>query len=135
MLDKLISGAMQSMLGGRAGNDSLMAIIGSLLNNSGGGGGLAGMLQQFQQAGMGEQMQSWIGSGQNMPISMDQLTQVFGGDRLQQMAASAGMDQQQFGGQLAEMLPQMVDRLTPEGQVPAGGIDDALGMLSKMMPR
>lgn len=135
MLDKLISGAMQSMLGGRAGNDSLMAIIGSLLNNSGGGGGLAGMLQQFQQAGMGEQMQSWIGSGQNMPISMDQLTQVFGGDRMQQMAASAGMDQQQFGGQLAEMLPQMVDRLTPEGQVPAGGIDDALGMLSKMMPR
>lgn len=134
MLGKLVSGAAQSMLGGQSDN-SLMAVIGSLLSNSGGGGGLTGLIQQFQQAGMGELVQSWVGSGPNMPVSIDQLMKVFGAGRMQQMAASAGMDQQQFGGQLAELLPKMVDQVTPEGQIPSGGIDDALGMLSKLMPR
>ena len=134
MLGKLVSGAVQSMLGSGTSNDPLMAIIGSLLSGSG-SGGLAKLIQQFQHAGLGEQAQSWVGTGQNMPISLNQLMQVFGADRMQQMAASAGMEQQQFGGRLAEMLPQVVDRLTPEGQLPAGGIDDALGMLAKMMPR
>ena len=134
MLDKLVSGAAQSMLGGQS-NGSLMAVISGLLSSSSGGGGMAGLIQQFQQAGLGEQVQSWIGSGQNLPISMEQLIQVFGAGKIQQLAASAGMDQQQFGGQLAEMLPQVVDRLTPEGKVPNGGVDDALGMLSKVMPR
>jgi uncharacterized protein YidB (DUF937 family) len=133
MLDKLVSGAAQSMMGGQG--RSLMAIISSLLSGSGGSGGLAGLVQHFQQAGLGEQVQSWIGSGQNLPISAEQLMQVFGAERMQQMAASAGMDQQQLGGQLAAMLPQAVDRLTPEGQIPSGGVDDALGMLSKLMPR
>ncbi len=134
MLDKLLSGAAQSMMGGQS-NNQLMAVVGSLLSNSGGGGGLTGLIQQFQQAGMGELVQSWVGSGPNMPVSIDQLMKVFGAGRMQQMAASAGMDQQQFGGQLAELLPKMVDQVTPEGQIPSGGIDDALGMLSKLMPR
>lgn len=134
MLDKLLSGALQGMMGGQQKQDPLMQIIGALLSNQG-GGGLAGLLQQFQQAGLGEQASSWVGRGQNMPISAEQLMQVFGAGNLRQMAASAGLDEQRFGGRLAELLPQAVDQLTPDGEIPAGGIDDALGMLSKMMPR
>ncbi len=133
MLDKILSGALQGISGGQSAANPLLQIVVSLLGNSGGSGGLAGLVQQFQQAGLGEQMQSWIGSGQNMPISMDQLSQVFGAERMQQMAASAGMDQQQFGGQLAELLPKIVDQVTPAGEVPSGGVDNALGLLSKLM--
>ncbi len=133
MLDKILSGALQGISGGQSAANPLLQIVVSLLGNSGGSGGLAGLVQQFQQAGLGEQMQSWIGSGQNMPISMDQLSQVFGAERMQQMAASAGMDQQQFGGQLAELLPKIVDQVTPVGEVPSGGVDNALGLLSKLM--
>ncbi len=133
MLHKILSGALQGISGGQSAANPLLQIVVSLLGNSGGSGGLAGLVQQFQQAGLGEQMQSWIGSGQNMPISMDQLSQVFGAERMQQMAASAGMDQQQFGGQLAELLPKIVDQVTPAGEVPSGGVDNALGLLSKLM--
>ena len=65
----------------------------------------------------------------------DQLTKVFGGAQLQQMAQSAGMDAGQFESQLAELLPQMVDKLTPEGQLPKGGLEDALGMLGSLLRR
>jgi uncharacterized protein YidB (DUF937 family) len=135
MLDKLLAGALQGMMGGQQNQDPLMQIIGALLSNSGGAGGLAGLVQQFQQAGFGEQAQSWVGRGQNMPISIDQLNQVFGADTMRQMSTRAGLDEQQFGGRMAEMLPQAVDQLTPDGEVPPDGIDDALGMLSRMMPR
>lgn len=121
------------MLGGQS-TTPLRAVISSLLSSAGGSGGLAALVQQFRQAGLGETIQSWIGSGQNLPISADQLKQVFGADRMQQMAANAGMDQQQFGGQLSELLPKVVDRLTPDGQVPSGGVDSTLGMLSTLMP-
>ena len=70
-----------------------------------------------------------------MPISVEDLMRVFGADTMQQMAGRAGLDQQQFGGRMAEALPQMVDQLTPDGEVPSGGIDDALATLSRMMPR
>lgn len=155
ILDSLLNGAMQNM--GRAGGGSpldgllggltgspqggggtsalLQIVLQMLSNRSGNGGGIGDLLQQFQQAGLGREMNSWISTGQNLPVSMDQLTQVFGRDRMQQMAAQAGMPVDQFGGQLQELLPEVVDRLTPQGAVPAGGFEDALAALSKMMPR
>ncbi len=66
-------------------------------------------------------MNSWISTGQNLPISPDQLMQVFGQGQMQQMAASSGMDLGQLSGGLADLLPQLIDQLTPSGQVPAGG--------------
>jgi uncharacterized protein YidB (DUF937 family) len=137
MLDKLISGALQGLSQQGAGSQGnpLMQIVGSLLSNSGPSGGLAGLVQQFQQAGLGQQMNSWISTGQNLPISADQLAKVFGAPQLQQMARTAGMDSSQFSGQLAELLPQMVDKLTPDGALPKGGIEDALGMLGGLLKR
>jgi len=137
MLDKLLTGALQGMMGGQAQTgqqaDPLMQILGSLL--SGQNGGLAGLIQQFQKAGFGDQAASWVGRGENQPISLEQLMQVFGAGDMQRMAASAGLDEQQFGGRLAELLPQAVDQMTPNGELPEGDVDDALGMLSKLMPR
>ncbi|HTN47831.1 MAG TPA: YidB family protein [Burkholderiaceae bacterium] len=98
-------------------------------------GGLGALIEQFQRAGMGAQMNSWISAGQNMPISAEQLMQVFGHGQMQQMAANSGMSVDEMSGGLAGMLPQLIDHLTPGGQVPAAGIDSALADLSRMMPR
>jgi len=134
MLDKLIAGALQGMAGPAApGQSPLMQIIGPLLSNGGPYGGLAGLMQMFQQAGLGQQAASWVSTGANMPISVEQLTKVFGSGQLQQMAASAGMDAGQLGNQLAEMLPQFIDHLTPGGQMPTGGVEDPLAALSKLL--
>ncbi len=133
MLDKLISGALQGMGGGQTGASPMMQIVMSLLANQGQSGGLAGLIQQFQQAGLGAQVNSWISTGANLPVSTDQIMQVFGAGRMQQMAQQAGMEPGQFGGQLAQMLPQLIDQLTPKGQVPAGGIDNPMAALTKLL--
>ncbi|MCU0938905.1 MAG: YidB family protein [Burkholderiaceae bacterium] len=136
MLDKLIAGALQGMNEGQGnGANPLMRIVGSLLSNGGPYGGLAGLMQQFQQAGLGQQAGSWVSTGANLPISADQLSKVFGGSQLQQMASSAGMEPSQFGDQLSQLLPQLIDQLTPNGQVPTGGVEDPLAALSNLLPR
>lgn len=136
MLDKLIAGALQGMTEGQ-GNaaNPLMQIVGSLLSNGGPYGGLAGLMQQFQQAGLGQQAGSWVSTGANLPISADQLGKVFGSPQLQQMASNAGMEPSQFGDQLSQLLPQLIDQLTPNGQMPTGGVEDPLAALSNLLPR
>jgi len=143
LLDALLSGmAGQSANSGAAGNSPLLQILMQLLANSGQGGAGAGadplssLINQFRQAGMGGQMDSWISSGQNLPISPDQLMEVFGRGQLEQMAGQSGMDLGQLSGGLADMLPQFIDQMTPGGQMPSpGGIEGALADLSRMMPR
>lgn len=136
MLDKLIAGAVQGMAGGQgAADNALMQIVGSLLSNGGPYGGLAGLVQQFQQAGLGQQVGSWVSTGANLPISPEQLSKVFGGSQLQQMASTAGMDASQFGAQLSQLLPQMIDQLTPNGQMPTGGLEEPLAALSSLLRR
>jgi len=134
MLDQLLKGALQGLAGNQAGSASpLLQIVASLLNDNGQFGGLAGLIQQFQRAGMDSQMSSWISTGQNMPISVEQLMKVFGAGEMQKMASQVGMEPNAFGAELSQLLPQMVDKLTPQGQVPGTGLDDALGMLGKLM--
>jgi uncharacterized protein YidB (DUF937 family) len=146
LLDSILSGMAgqsagqsgQSAAGGLAANPLLQIALQMLAasgQSSGQRGGLSALIEQFQRAGMGQQMNSWISTGQNLPISPEQLIQVFGQDQMQQMAARSGLYSIQLSGGLAEMLPQLIDQLTPGGQVPASGIDDALAELSKMMPR
>jgi uncharacterized protein YidB (DUF937 family) len=84
----------------------------------GGMGGLGAVLEQFQRAGFGEQAGSWVSTGPNLPISPDVMAQVFGRDGLARIAAQAGLDEQQVSAGLSEVLPDVVDRLTPQGQVP-----------------
>jgi uncharacterized protein YidB (DUF937 family) len=81
-------------------------------------GGIAGLQQMFQEKGLGGVVASWIGTGQNLPVSADQLQSVLHCDALQNIAAKLGMDQGQVTSVLSQMLPHVVDKLTPTGQVP-----------------
>lgn len=86
-------------------------------------GGLAGVLQQLQQGGLGNAVSSWIGSGQNQPVSADAIGSAIGPDKLAGIAAKLGVSPEDLSAHLSQMLPQVVDHLTPGGQVEAGGFD------------
>ena len=105
-------------------------MIGLLQNHP---GGIGGLVEQFQSKGLGEIASSWVGKGDNLPISADQLQGVLGGDMVSGLAAKFGVSQDQ----IAQLLPQVVDQLTPNGQVEAGGFDatGALGMLQGLFKK
>jgi uncharacterized protein YidB (DUF937 family) len=81
-------------------------------------GGLQGLAQRFQRGGFGEVLNSWVGTGQNQPIDPGDLSQMLGRDRVNQMSQQAGVPPQQGSSVLAVLLPQIIDRLTPQGQMP-----------------
>jgi uncharacterized protein YidB (DUF937 family) len=81
-------------------------------------GGIAGLQSMFQQGGLGNIVSSWIGSGQNLPVSASQLQNVLHGGALQQAAQQAGVDPSQLTGMMSSLLPHLVDKLSPNGQVP-----------------
>lgn len=83
-----------------------------------GGGGLNGLVQQFQAGGLGHLIQSWISTGPNQPVSAQQIQQALGGDRLRQIAAKVGLDPNVVAQKLSTILPQVIDHMTPNGQVP-----------------
>lgn len=89
--------------------------LGGMLGGAAAGGGLGGLVSQFEQAGLGNVVQSWIGGGANHPVSPDQLQNVFG-DKVPGMAQQAGMNQGDFLSQLSQHLPAAVDGMTSGGQ-------------------
>ena len=100
-------------------------------------GGIEGILGKFQQAGYAEQAQSWISTGENRPISADDLMQALGQGQLGQVAQQLGVGQREAADGLASMLPQVIDQMTPTGQVPQGSDDlvaRALEILNQNRP-
>ena len=87
------------------------------------------MLARLQSAGLGEAAQSWVGTGTNQPVNPDQLGQALGPDLLGMIAAQLGGNQAQASTTLADLLPGLIDQLTPQGQVPADNGMGALGAL------
>lgn len=81
-------------------------------------GGVAGLQKMFQAGGLGNVISSWIGTGNNVPVSADQLQNVLHGGTLQQVAQKAGIDPSQLTGMMASLLPHLVDKMTPNGEVP-----------------
>lgn len=133
LLDSVIGALGQSAGGGAAGQgDLLSAVIGMLGQGggqAGGLGGLAGLVEKMQGSGLGEVAASWVGTGQNLPISPEQLGGVLGQENLSGLAGQLGLNQGELLGQLSQVLPQLVDKLTPQGQIPAGDIGAILGQL------
>lgn len=81
-------------------------------------GGVGGLQKMFQQGGLGNIMSSWIGSGQNLPVSASQLQNVLHSGALQQAAQQSGLDPSQLTSMMSTLLPHLVDKLTPNGQIP-----------------
>src|SRR6185437_6366698 len=81
-------------------------------------GGLSGLVQRFREKGLGELVNSWVSTGQNLPVSSDQIRHVLGNDQVEQLATKAGISSDLASSKLAELLPKIVDKLTPDGQIP-----------------
>ncbi len=123
---------LQGLMGMLGQQPQLMQAASSLLGNDSQLGGLQGLMQKFQQGGLGDVVSSWVGKGENLPISAEQLRGALGNDTLQGLASQFGVNTQELAGQLSSVLPGLVDKLTPDGQVPAAGVGnggDLMGML------
>lgn len=128
-----VLGAVSDQLQQQGG---LANVMGSLLAADGGQGGLSGLVDKFNQAGLGEVVGSWIGKGENLPISADQIASILGSDAVSNVARQLGIDPAQAAGQLSQMLPGLIDQITPNGAVPQGGLGNAgdlMGMLGGLL--
>ncbi len=112
-------------------SDLLQAALHMLTQiGSGGGNGLGGLVQAFQAKGLGNIISSWISTGGNLPISAEQIQHALGIEQVQQFAAKAGVSPEIASTELAALLPGLVDKLSPDGKVPEGGLlEQGLNML------
>jgi len=110
------------MLGNSLGGANSSALVQQITQMLAGSGGLGALVQAFERNGLGHIVSSWIGGGQNLPISPDQLKQVLGQGQLAQIAQSLGLQPDQVAGQLSQLLPHVVDKVTPGGQIPSEGV-------------
>ena len=131
LLDSLLSSVLGGGNAGGTQQNALVQLATGLITNHSSGNGLAGLAQQFDKNGLGDLMQSWIGTGQNKAISPDQLHQVLGDEQVQHFAQQHGMQGSQVTTALAALLPQLIDKLTPHGQVPPQ--NDLQGMLTGLL--
>jgi uncharacterized protein YidB (DUF937 family) len=125
---------------GAPGSVLLSTVIAMLANGQqaqgAGVGGLGDLVGRFTKGGLGDVVGSWIGHGQNAPVSGDQLSNVLGADTIGQIAAQLGVSHGDAATQLSQMLPEVVSRLTPNGQAPSGGLGDDMGaLLGQLMPK
>ena len=147
LLDAILGGVMNAggptrspygdspggMLGGsqaQGANPLLMMVLQLLQQN----GGIEGILGRFQQAGYGQQAQSWVGTGPNMPIDANALQQILGSGTLGQIAQQLGVSREQASDDVAQMLPQVVDQMTPTGEIPDNNnnlVNEALAILQR----
>jgi uncharacterized protein YidB (DUF937 family) len=93
-------------------------VLSEVLGNGSQGGGLSAIVAKLQQAGLGDQVKSWIGTGQNLPITAEQLQQALGSDTVKQLAARFNIPVDQLGKVLAQLLPPAVDQASPDGKLP-----------------
>jgi uncharacterized protein YidB (DUF937 family) len=127
---------MQEMLGRLFGGGGKEAkLMQGLVGMVQGGGGLQGLLGKFQAAGMGDQVQSWIGSSPSQPIDGQQVRQALGNEEVDKLANDAGLPPNEAANDLAKMIPETVSQLTPNGQIPdAAGMQEQLKSLSGKIP-
>ncbi|HSB30701.1 MAG TPA: YidB family protein [Candidatus Sulfobium mesophilum] len=115
--DKIVSA-----VGGMKGehSDLIDSIMGMITNKE--SGGLEGLVNSFKEKGLGDIMSSWISTGRNLPVSDDQVQQGIGKDQIQRLAEKIGLSPDAAKSKLAELLPDIIDKLTPEGRIPEGGL-------------
>jgi uncharacterized protein YidB (DUF937 family) len=128
-LGQAVGGAM----GGQMAQNPLLQAVMSLLGQNSSVGGLAGIVQSFQKSGLGDIVNSWVSTGENLPVTPDQIKQGLGSDFLSQLAGKAGVSPDAASTQLSSLLPDVIDKATPNGKIEAGGIDQLLKMFQGKM--
>lgn len=127
-----IGSLLSGLAGGEGGLDlgQLQSLAGPLLSQLQQSGGLDQVLGQLQDAGLGDAVQSWIGTGANQAVDPSAIADAVGPDQLQQLASQAGLSPEQASEGIAQLLPGLVNGMSPEGQLPdAGSAQDLLGQL------
>ncbi|MCF2528307.1 YidB family protein [Yinghuangia soli] len=130
-----LGGLLGGLLGGSGGgqNPLLKVVLGMLQGGgssggTGGAGGLGGLLEQLQAGGLGSQAKSWVDNGRNQPVSGQEITTALGEQELDRLAGEAGMTREETAAGIAAALPQVVNAVTPDGEVPPeNDLDQALG--------
>jgi uncharacterized protein YidB (DUF937 family) len=132
LFDDLLKTGLQGMIGnsqqGQSGLSLAFGIIQMLTSPQ--TGGLQGLVENFTQKGLGDIVSSWVSTGPNLPVSMDQLNSALGPDAIQSLAQKAGVAPEMAGSVLSQVLPVIVDKLTPDGKLPEGGgiLEQSLGL-------
>lgn len=148
LLDGLVGNVIGSMLSGNQAQNPPGSVLGGLGGGSqarGGNlllqvallmlqqnGGLEGVLNKFRRGGLAQQADSWVSTGQNMNISADQLQQVFGSSTISDLASRLGVSEDQAGSAMAQVMPEVINGLTPEGHVPENSNDEIAQGLSAL---
>lgn len=130
IFDNLENHAVTSMLGGSS--NPLAASILQMIQNQ--PGGLSGLVQSFHDKGLGGLVSQWVSTGPNPPMTSDQVHQALGGEKVKELAAAAGISPDMANSAIAQMLPGIIDKLTPNGQVPdhSSMMDMASGLLKSL---
>jgi uncharacterized protein YidB (DUF937 family) len=124
-------GAATAAEGGNA-HWSLTTELARMLSGTGASGGLTNLVNMFNRNGLGDVVTSWIATGKNLPISAEQIQSVLGSAQVQALAAKAGISPEMASNAIAKILPHLVDKATPDGQLPsAGGLLDSLSAFFK----
>jgi uncharacterized protein YidB (DUF937 family) len=122
----LVDDVMEAVGGGGSGN----RVVGAAMGLLGSAGGLEGVMSKLEASGLGDKVQSWIGTGANREISADEVRRALGDEEVGRVAREAGVSEDEAAGGLARMLPEVIDRLSPDGTLPdVGRLGDALGGL------
>jgi len=134
MLDGLIGSALNGLAGGAGGSQAQSPLMQAALQLLQQNGGISGILERFRQAGFAEQADSWVATGANKPIDSGAIQQALGPGALGDVASRLGMSGDAAAGGLASVLPQLIDQLTPKGEIPGDQHDmvaQALALLRK----
>lgn len=127
LFDSIAGAVMGKVMGGEQGGMAQVAM--EMFNQN---GGLNGILDKFKQGGLGDVAASWVGKGENLSISAEQISSVLGSGQIAEMAAKFGITPEVLSSQIAQNLPGVVDKLTPNGEVTADSgnlLSTVLGML------
>lgn len=122
-------GLLDDILGAAGGGKGAAGAITDLIGGQ--AGGLGGLVSAFEKNGLGDLAKSWVGTGANLPVSAAQIEAVLGQGPIGDMARKLGVDPATAAGQISELLPKVIDGLTPNGQLPTGGLGDLLGKLGR----
>jgi uncharacterized protein YidB (DUF937 family) len=130
LLDQLAGQVIGSLGAQKQDSVSQGDLLGGVMSMVNKAGGLQAILQQLQASGLGDQVASWIGTGANSAVSGNQLMDALGADQIAQVAQQAGVEPEHAATGLAQLLPQIIDKLTPDGQVPQDAmLEQGMAML------